>query len=328
MSKFLPGKLFFILTGILSCYMLVSCGDEEPAPDPLPVVSTGKVVDLSLTSVMAGGTITSEGTSPVTERGVCWCKSGFPTVDSSRTVDGSGKGTFASTITGLAKESIYVLRAYATNAKGTSYGKTIAFMTGSLTDADGNIYHIVKIGDQVWMLENLKTTHYNDSTPIRNETDAALWASDTSARFCWYNNDMAGYKDPYGALYNWYAVNTGKLCPPGWHVPSIDEWARLVTYLGGTMKASNRLREAGDQHWVTPNTGAINSSGFTALPGNFRSTDGSFGSAGFYGYYWTTTNLGNGQAISYYMISSHAEIYITPVQMESGLSVRCIRDPQ
>ena len=88
----------------------------------------------------------------------------------------------------------------------------------SITDKDGNVYTSVTIGTQVWMVENLKTTKYNDGTPIPNVTDNTEWSNLTTPAYCWYDNDITK-KNPYGALYNGYAVRTGKLCPTGWHVP-------------------------------------------------------------------------------------------------------------
>jgi len=103
----------------------------------------------------------------------------------------------------------------------------------TVTDIDGNVYHIVAIGTQVWMAENLKTTKYNDGTFIPLVTDSTAWGNLSTPGYCWYNNDAATYKNTYGALYNWFTVNTGKLSPKGWHIPSDTEWETLITYLGG-----------------------------------------------------------------------------------------------
>jgi uncharacterized protein (TIGR02145 family) len=103
----------------------------------------------------------------------------------------------------------------------------------TVTDADGNVYHTVQIGNQVWMVENLRTTKYNDNSPITPVSDNAVWGTLTTEAYCWYNNDEATNKNTYGALYNWYVLNTGKLCPTGWHVPSQAEWETLISSLGG-----------------------------------------------------------------------------------------------
>ena len=142
---------------------------------------------------------------------------------------------------------------------------------------DGNTYNTIMIGTQTWMKENLKTTTFNDGTSIPLETDATKWAALTSSGYCYYNNDEATYKDTYGVLYNWYTVNTGKLCPSGWHIPIEADWTNLTTFLGGENGAGGKLKESGTSHWINPNSGATNETKFTALPGGERvSVNGSF----------------------------------------------------
>lgn len=133
----------------------------------------------------------------------------------------------------------------------------------TVKDADGNIYHTVTIGTQVWLVEDLKTTKLNDGTPIQNITDCAAYNTLTSPSYYWYDNNV-GYKAIYGALYNWYAVNSGKLAPTGWRIPTESDWNTLRTYLGGENVAGGKLKEAGTSHWVSPND-ATNESGFSAF---------------------------------------------------------------
>jgi uncharacterized protein (TIGR02145 family) len=140
-----------------------------------------------------------------------------------------------------------------------------------ITDKDDNTYTAVTIGTQVWIIENLKTTKYNDGTTIPNITDNEVWANLTTPGYCWYDNDASTFKAIYGALYNWYAVNTGKLCPLGWHIPTRDDYTTLMLFLDtdGTWDnndAGGKLKETGTIHWLSPNIGATNESGFTALP--------------------------------------------------------------
>ena len=195
-----------------------------------------------------------------------------------------------------------------------------------MSDIDGNAYHTVTIGTQVWMVENLRTTKYNDGTSIPLVTDAAAWSTLTTPAYCWYNNDEATFKSTYGALYNWYAVNTGKLCPTGWHVPSDAEWATLITYLGDTTKAGGKLKETGTTHWVSPNTGATNSTGFTALPGGSHYTNGVFYLNGKYGWYWGTTENTSSDAWHIYLQYNTSLIYRTAGSKGLGFSVRCLKD--
>lgn len=132
-----------------------------------------------------------------------------------------------------------------------------------IADADGNTYKIIKIGDQVWTAENLRTTRYNDGTEIPLVTDYTAWTNLTTPSYAWTNNDI-GNKSVYGALYNWFAVKTCKLCPSGWHVPTDAEWTILENHLGGITVAGGKMKETGTEHWFAPNTDATNESGFTA----------------------------------------------------------------
>jgi uncharacterized protein (TIGR02145 family) len=200
--------------------------------------------------------------------------------------------------------------------------------TGStITDSDGNLYHAVTIGSQVWMVENLKTTKYNDGTAIPSVTDSSEWASLTTPGYCWYNNDAASYKTTYGALYNWYTVNTGKLCPTGWHIPSDAEWTTLTTYLGGDTLAGGKLKEAGTAHWSSPNVGASNQSGFTALPGGFRYYDGSFGNIRVWGNWWSSVEYSiSSNAWFRALFFDYSNIVRDNFTNKFGLSVRCIKD--
>jgi len=144
--------------------------------------------------------------------------------------------------------------------------------SNTVTDKEGNVYKTVTIGTQVWMNENLKVTVLNDGTNIPNVKDNTAWADLHTSGYCWYNNDLAN-RDSNGGLYNWYTVNTGKLCPTGWHVPTDDEWTVLTTHLGGESVAGGKLKEIGTAHWNSPNKGASNESGFTALPAGYCGYD-------------------------------------------------------
>jgi uncharacterized protein (TIGR02145 family) len=193
-------------------------------------------------------------------------------------------------------------------------------------DIEGNEYNTIKIGKQTWMVKNLKTTRYNDGTPVALVADSAKWAALSSPAFCWYESDMVSYKPSYGALYNFYAVNTGKLCPKDWHVPSDADWTILTTFLGGEDVAGGKLKEQGASFWVTPNTGANNQSGFTALPGGLRYYDGKFRDFGFSGYWWTSTGYIAERAYFRYMDFEYSTLFRFENSKKIGFSVRCIRD--
>jgi uncharacterized protein (TIGR02145 family) len=191
---------------------------------------------------------------------------------------------------------------------------------------DGITYNIVKIGCQCWFKENLRTTIYNDNSSIPNVTDNATWTSTTTGAYCCYGNSASNCTT-YGALYNWYAVKTGKLCPSGWHVPSDGEWTTLYNYLGGWEVAGGALKEAGTSHWLSPNTDATNSSGFSALPGGRRSySSGVFEGLGQYGFWWYSTDNGASYAWSVTLYYNTAYAGYGLNHMPLGYSVRCLRD--
>jgi uncharacterized protein (TIGR02145 family) len=196
----------------------------------------------------------------------------------------------------------------------------------TVSDKDGNVYHTVTIGTQVWMAENLKTTKYNDGAPISNITDGTAWTALTTPAFCWYNNDSVGLKvTGYGALYNWYAVNSGKLCPTGWHVPSDAEWTKLTAYLGGDTFAGGKLKEAGTTHWTGTSPGCDNSSGFTALGSGWRDLY-SFYYGGYGAMWWSSTadNTANAWYRGMYYFVSSVERKTKP--KSDGFSIRCLKD--
>ena len=198
----------------------------------------------------------------------------------------------------------------------------------TVTDIDGNVYKTVTIYGEDWMMENLKTTRYNDSTRIPLVVDNEAWGEATPA-FCWYDNFEYANKNTFGALYNWYAINTNKLCPTGWHVSTKKEWETLLDHLG-YWEAGWALKERGTTHWRAPNAGVTNSSGFTALPGGSRRPSGEFNGIGSFGYFWGAPmscaaipwyqywKLYTG----YYSIVTCANIHKKRV----GLSVRCVKD--
>ena len=194
-----------------------------------------------------------------------------------------------------------------------------------IKDGDGNIYTSVKIGTQEWLVENLKSTSYIDGNAIPLVTDGGAWSTLSTPAYCWYNNNETANKNTYGALYNWYAVNSGKLCPDGWHIQTYDEWQVLVNYLGSD-NLPGKLKEAGTSHWVNPNSGATNSSGFTALPGGQRSEGGLFDFAIYNGLWWTSSEISVQEAWGIWIASDLTQVYCSMEDKRQGYSVRCIKD--
>jgi uncharacterized protein (TIGR02145 family) len=197
---------------------------------------------------------------------------------------------------------------------------------GSVTDVDDNEYKTILIGDQTWMTSNLKTTRYNDGTPIPIVADATAWTSLSSPACCWQNNDPAR-KVTYGVLYNWYTVNTGKLCPAGWHVATDTEWSSLISYLGGENIAGGKLKESGFRHWVSPNTGASNEVAFSALPGGDRLSGSNtvYEKLGEMGCWWTAAS-NDGQAVGHIITVSNINVVKSYISKKNGMSVRCVWD--
>jgi len=196
----------------------------------------------------------------------------------------------------------------------------------NLTDIDGNVYNTVTIGSQVWMVENLKVTKFNDGTVIPYVTNHLEWSDLESAGYCFYDNDLSN-KNTYGALYNGYAVSNGKLCPTGWHVPTNKEWIILTDYLGGENIAGGKLKEIGTKYWSSPNEGASNETGFTALPGGYRGTDNiNSRQMKTDGFWWSSSNVGYNGAYYRQMRSTAKYVFGEGGDKATGKSVRCIKD--
>src|SRR4030042_1310495 len=196
---------------------------------------------------------------------------------------------------------------------------------GIVTDIDGNVYHTVTIGTQVWMVENLKVTHYRNGDSIPDVSDGTEWGSLKTGAYCNYNNDPNN-TDTYGRLYNWYVViDSRKICPAGWHVPTDKDWEILEAYLGGEPIAGGNMKEEGIAHWKDPNTGATNESGFTALPGGYRRFDGIFHYLGGYGYWWSTREYNDAYAWYHYMGFSYSNLNKYYYSKKLGFSIRCVK---
>ncbi len=214
----------------------------------LPTVTTISVSEIKYSSAVCGGNVTDNGGAHIKERGICWSTFQNPTILDDKTSNGSGIGSFESFITGLSNFTTYYVRAYATNNVGTAYGGQISFKSSSVTDYDGNVYRLIQIGSQLWIGENLKVSHYLDGTSIPHVQSNTDWSTSTYGSYCFYSNDPSN-GEIYGALYNWPAVITDKLCPSGWHVPSDSEWTILTDFLGGVDIAGGKLKESGTTHW-------------------------------------------------------------------------------
>lgn len=236
-------------------------------------------------------------------------------------------------ITGLSKAQSDTMYIYYTGSavykRAISQVDSVIFYkaNGTVTDIDGNVYPTLQIGTQIWMVENLKVKHYRNGDPIPNVSETAAWTALISGAWCWYNNDSSN-RATYGAMYNWYAVSDSRiLVPAGWHVPTDAEWETLITYLGNENIAGGKMKEADTSQWHSPNTGATNSSGFTALPGGYRYTDnGSFRQMGYDADWWSSTEVDSAYAWFrniYYNAASSGRYYYNK---QNGFSIRCVMD--
>ena len=195
----------------------------------------------------------------------------------------------------------------------------------TIKDIEGNVYKTVTLYSKVWMAENLRTTKFNDGMSIPRVIHDTAWSNLNTPGYCWYFKDSV-YAKTYGALYNWYTVNTGKLCPNGWHVPTDYEWTALTLYLGGESVAGGKLKETGTTHWVSPNNKATNETGFTALPGGTRFSGGTLDGFGRLGYWWSATESYNDFAFGRIISYQDGNIRSFENSKQFGYSVRCVKD--
>jgi uncharacterized protein (TIGR02145 family) len=322
----------------------------------LPTVLTTEISGITANSAVSGGEVSDEGVSAVNARGICWNTSANPTISNHPTSDGDGMGSFISSISGLSPATLYYVRAYATNAEGTAYGIERQFTTeegsggGAVTDIDGNEYNTVQICDQVWMAENLRVTRYSDGTDILLIEDDAAWGDKAikAQAYCWYDNTLS-YGDNYGAIYTWAGAMNGDnpssmnpsgvqgACPDGWHIPSDAEWKTLEMCLGMSAVEANqslgrgtdeggKLKETGTEHWADPNTGATNSSGFTARGAGERYLTGTFRNLGSSTNFWTSTEQNSSQAWVRELGNRNSQIGRSYTEERYGFSVRCVED--
>ncbi|TLX73734.1 hypothetical protein E9993_14850 [Labilibacter sediminis] len=298
----------------------------EFEPLCVPIVTTDFSTNHEDTRAFAGGEVTEDWELDVTERGVY--------LDDLKLPLGEGLGTFNAELFDLIPNKTYTLTAYAINVAGTGFGEELVFVI----DIDGNIYETVTIGSQIWIKENLKTTRYNDGSSIELITEPLVWGLDWGYHerdnyefYCWYDNNP-GYKSDYGALYNWMTVETGKLCPTGWHVPSANEFLILVEYVGGIEIGGGKLKEEGTSHWKSPNTGATNEFGLTALPGGYRKGhhfpfyEEDFKYIGEHGAWWTSTYVPNEGCYYVGLSYNYQDAGMSYTGGTRGASVRCVKD--
>jgi uncharacterized protein (TIGR02145 family) len=300
---------------------LLGCSKDSTGSKSLPSLETLEVTEITSNTAHCGGNIKSEGGSAIISCGVCWSTDPSPSTNDDKTNDNNNAGSFTSNITDLISATQYYIRAYATNSDGIGYGNIISFNTEYLS---------VTIGSQIWMAENLKVTHYRNGDAIPDQTKSSVWTTLDTGAMCIYGN---------GNLYNWYAVNDSRgLAPEGWHISTDEEWKELEMYLGMSQTEADKagfrgtneggkLKEAGTDHWNTPNVRATNETGFTALPGGYRNgLNGSFGYPYSYGYWWSSTEYDTDNAWFRLLRYINSDVHRNFSLKKDGLSVRCVKD--
>jgi len=326
----------------------VRCVKDINPASTTPTVTTSAVTGITQTTATSGGDITSDGGATVTERGICWSTNPNPTIQDSHISDGAGNGTFLSILTQLIPNTTYYVRAYATNSIGTGYGNELSFVThavvpwqcgDTLVDSrDNQSYPTVKIGNQCWMAKNLN---------VGTALNAGNYQTDNNIieKYCFGFNPANC--DVYGGLYLWdemmqYSTTPGGqgICPPsgGWHIPTDTEWCTMTTYLDSTVDCSlmtwgtdvgGKMKETGTYHWTTPNTGATNSSGFTALPGGLYNGATTFSELNQLGFFWSSTMIPAPLFTDAYTIllyNNFPEADHFRIWVGQGASVRCVKD--
>lgn len=336
--------------------------DEPEAGASLPTLNTFPAGEITSNNALLSGNITGNGGDIVTSRGFVWSLQSDPSLENFNglILSGSGMGVFNEHIGDLLPENTYYVKAFAENTAGVAYGNEIEFQTlpdygndgiygEGVTDIDGNTYKTVFIGDQEWMAENLRTTHYRNGTPIDYKTKQPKHSSEKNniGQYAWLNHDISN-KNIYGALYNWHAANNPNgLCPHGWRVPGKDDWNQLFDYivdrydeitednfsnflkscrqinspLGGSCDTSVHPRfESNNTHYGND---FLN---FSALPGGRFYGDGGFSNHGYNGCYWTSSHS------SFYPYGLFITSYLGRIVVgsdhlyEYGYSIRCIKN--
>ena len=297
--------------------------------DPL-VAESYDATDIDDDTSTLQGKVLQDGGSNVIATGFKWGLQADLSNAADTTVTMATDSTFAAVLTGLTEDVTYYFSAYATNASGTTYGDTLSFFVaqpsypcGDLTSVSyqGYDYNIVAIGTQCWFAENLRNANYNNGSAITIGLDQAAWSTNTDGAVTVYDNDEATYLADYGRLYNWFAVNTGNLCPSGWHVPTNAEWTTLTDGLGGLLNAADALRSSFSD---TPAWDGTNSSGFSAVAAGYRTEVGYFNYHIDEGHFWSSSPVYT-TALARLLGYGNTEM-ISPSQ-QSGLSVRCVLDP-
>ena len=305
----------------------------------LPVLTTTAISGATDIAAVSGGNITSSIGAAVTQKGVCWSTSPNPTTSlATKTSQGGGIGAFTSNVSGLLPSTTYYIRAYATNSAGTAYGNQITFSTG--VTYQGQLYAPVTIGTKTWLKPDLRAEKYANGDFIPSYNPSMSWATITTGAYSLTAGNcitISGQPNTCDKLYNYYAVIDPRgLCPTGWHVATAADFTSIENALGnagagGKLKSTATITVSSSgfstgSGWDAPNTGATNSTGFTAVPtGQFETTLVHTGTTQM-ATWWlggsSSTSLSSAKRVSH----NSADISMLPVSRNTGLAVRCVKN--
>ncbi|MDA3882114.1 MAG: FISUMP domain-containing protein [Bacteroidales bacterium] len=322
----------------------------------IPTVQSTNVTDVTLISAICEGTVTDDAGYIVTDRGFCMSQSPTPTINDTLLTNGLGVGSFTTKLDSLGINTTYYVRAYANNENGTAYGSTMVFTTVTfpflnpdfkydfVTDIEDNIYSTIDIGSQTWMTQNLRTTKFNDGSNIEHITNNTIWDNTFTDAYCWPHNNFDVYAETQGALYNWFAVETDKLCPDGWHVPTNNDWNILFDYLiengynfDGSTEENKLAKSLSSElsNWDSPssdegapcNTPELNNtSGFSVMTSNFRIYNGDFVSGLLVSFLWSASENDMYTAHTMLIDGASSIVEISSEDKRQGSNVRCVKD--
>lgn len=330
MKKYTNIPFFTVMVSTMLLFSACDKDSTEIIDIKLPDVTTSPATDVTDFSAVLHGTLNSEGSASVTERGFVWsATSQLPSLSDNKIVSSGGSGNFTATLSGLNEFTVYYVRAYATSKEGTGYGVNTEFRTlqkaidvtceKTITDADGNTYQVVKIGSQCWTESNLKTSKYNNGMAIEHLTENEAWANTTFGAWCYYKNTADSAI--YGKLYNWYAAQSGNLCPEGWRVPTDKDVKKLADFIGNPGAAAIKSVSG----WPEGLNGT-NSSGFNLYPAGDRFAGNGFTNLGKAAFMWTSNEYSTDNGFIYSIAGTIANFTQMNQKKNTGACIRCVRN--
>lgn len=318
-SAGLPGQLLTISTMGIPVW-------QTDLKMVLPTLSLSGLYKILPFSIDFSADISSDGGGQILAKGIVYSTHILPTILDNTLMRGPDTGSFTGTISGLLSNTLYYIRAFATNESGTRYSNQISENTSLMaTDVDGNVYPGIKIGTQTWLSKNLNVSKYQNLDSIEEIKVSNIWSGLTGGAWAFTENSSS-YEEIYGKLYNWFAVSDQrKLCPQGWKIPSDEDWTILTDFLGGLDVAGGKLKSTGISIWQIPNNWANNLSYFSGLPGGYRDETGQFLGLGYYGLWWSSTSDGT-NALSRYVYNEFNYASKDSSNKNHGLAIRCLME--